>query len=311
MGTAFVFPGEHHTQLKALAELTGDFAEIQATFREASRRLDSKLWDRFQNAWPDRPEEPQVALPLAVTCGIAVWRIWREIGGPLPEMMAGQGVGEISAMIAAGALELEDGAWLAAQQGNLLAQAQGPRGGAMAEFRGVDPERLQAMSTLAAEGDPLDIVIINGPLHVIVAGTHAAVTRMVAMAEAAHARYAERLPLPLASCGPLTEAAASSLTEVIRKLPFKAPQVPVLQAAGVEVHVDPEEMRRALIDRLTATLDWGALLTYLTQFGISRVVECGPGGMLSQVPPPADGGLEIMTLADTAGLHMTLMEMEA
>lgn len=311
MGTAFVFPGEHHAQLKALAELTGDFAEIQATFRDASRRLDGQLWDRFQRAQPDQPEEPQVALPLAVTCGLAVWRIWREIGGPLPEMMVGQGVGEISAMVAAGALELEDAAWLAARQGELLAQAQGPRGGAMAEFRGVDPERLQAMATLAAEGDALDVVVVNGPLHVIVAGTYAAVTRMVAMAQAANARYAERLLLPLASCGPLTKTSAQSLAGLLQKLPFKAPQVPVLQAAGVEVHVDPEEMRRALIDRLAVTFDWSAFLTYLTQFGITRVVECGPGGMLSKVPPSADGGLEIMTLADTAGLHITLMEMEA
>ncbi|HEX7914199.1 MAG TPA: ACP S-malonyltransferase, partial [Rudaea sp.] len=124
---AFVFPGQGSQSLNMLSDLAGEFAIVEETFKEASSNAGVDLWKLSQEGPEDALNRTENTQPALLAAGVAVWRVWQQLGGAQPHVLAGHSLGEYTALVCAEALSLADGAALVAERGRLM-QAAVPAG---------------------------------------------------------------------------------------------------------------------------------------------------------------------------------------
>jgi len=135
-----------------LAELAAVHPEVKATFDEASSGAGVDLWDISQQGPLDRLNATENTQPALLAASVAVWRVWRKLGGATPAMLSGHSLGEYSALVVAGALSLHDAAALVAERGRLM-QAAVPAGtGSMAAILGGDDAQIAEVCAEVAQG---------------------------------------------------------------------------------------------------------------------------------------------------------------
>ncbi len=307
---AFVFPGQGSQSVGMLGELAKDFPSIHQTFEEASDRLNMDLWEMVQNGPAEALNQTENTQPAMLVAGIATWRVWRESGGPMPAMMAGHSLGEYSALVASGAMDLADGAWLVAERGRLMQQAAPPGSGAMAALIGLNLERVQAICELAAEQGVVAPANLNGPSQTVIAGSLDAVQRAVKMAKEAGAKIATILPVSVPCHCDLVKPAAEELGNRLQQVDLRQPQVPVLHNADIAVYSEPDDIRQSLVRQLYQPVRWVETIEYLVDHGIESIVECGPGKVLAGLTRRISRQLEQSALIDTPAIHAQLSAVE-
>ncbi|MEM7708259.1 MAG: ACP S-malonyltransferase [Pseudomonadota bacterium] len=307
---AFVFPGQGSQSVGMLSELAADFPSVKETFAEASDRLGVDLWEMTQQGPEEALNRTENTQPAMLVAGIATWRVWRENGGPLPSIMAGHSLGEYTALVASGALDLVDGAWLVAERGRLMQQAAPPGSGAMAALLGLNAERVEAVCQLAAEGEIVAPANLNGPSQTVIAGSVDAVDRAVRMAREAGAKRAAILPVSVPCHCDLVKPAAEELGKRLEQVNLRQPQVPVLQNADVAIFQEPEQIRESLVRQLYQPVRWVETIEFLVESGTTRIVECGPGKVLSGLTRRINREVTQTALIDMPSIHAELSELE-
>ena len=174
---AFVFPGQGSQRVGMLAEAATRFAVIEQTFAESSEVLGYDVWSLVQSGTQVELNLTERTQPILLTCSVALWRAWREFGGPLPEWMAGHSLGELSALVCADALDFRDAVALVRQRGMYMQSAVPVGVGAMAAVMGLDDKGVAAACREAAQGEVVESVNFNSPGQVVIAGHAAAVAR--------------------------------------------------------------------------------------------------------------------------------------
>ena len=191
-----------------------------------------------------------------------------------PALMAGHSLGEISALVAAGALEAEDGLRLVAARGSLMAQAAEETGdGGMLAVR--VRERAPVEEVAAATG--LALANDNAPDQLVLSGSTAALDEAEGLLGERKVR-AKRLPVAGAFHSPLMEPAVEPFRGLVGQVALSEPCVPVMSCVTAAPFVDT---RAQLVEALTRPVRWTAVLRALQERGITNFVETGPGRVLT------------------------------
>lgn len=295
---AFVFPGQGSQAVGMLANVAEQFPLIKATFSEASEVLGTDLWQLVQDGPVELLNRTDMTQPALLAASVALWRVWSEQGGETPAFMAGHSLGEYSALVCAGALDFKDAIKLVNKRG-LFMQAAVPAGeGAMAAIIGLDDAAIEAACEQAAQGDVVSAVNYNSPGQVVIAGQTEAVNRAMALCKKAGAKRTLPLPVSVPSHCALMKPAAEQLAVELKDITIHAPVIPVLQNVTAEVTTDPEAIKANLVQQLYRPVLWVDCVTYMTDNGIERMLECGPGKVLSGLNKRISRGLEVATVAD-------------
>lgn len=280
MTLAFVFPGQGSQSVGMLNELAVAYPQVRQTFDEASLALGLDLWQLASAGPEDQINQTEITQPAMLAAGVAVWRVWRAVGGPLPVFMAGHSLGEYSALCCAEAIAFRDAVRLVADRGRFM-QAAVPAGqGGMAAILGLEDDQVRAVCVQAAHGEVLAAVNFNSPGQVVIAGSATAVARGVDAAKAAGAKRAVILPVSVPSHCALMQPAAEHLAERLAGVPIQAPIVPVLHNCHVQAESDPEAIRAALVRQLVSPVRWVETIREMAVQGVDKLVECGPGKVL-------------------------------
>ena len=206
---AFLFPGQGSQSVGMLAALAQNHAVVQQTFDEASQVLDVDLWAMVSEGPREELDQTYNTQPAMLSAGVAVWRVWRQLRGKLPEVMAGHSLGEYTALVCAEAMAFEDAVGLVAERGRLMQQAVPPGEGSMAALLGLDDERVRALCAQAAQGDVVEAVNFNSPGQVVIAGAANAVARAMELAKGVGAKRAIPLPVSVPSHVPETPSSTA------------------------------------------------------------------------------------------------------
>ena len=311
MSVAFVFPGQGSQSVGMLAELAADFPVVGQTFAEASEALGYDLWQLVQDGPAEELNKTHITQPAMLTSGIAVWRILQEKGVANPAVVAGHSLGEYSALVAAGALGFADGVKLVAERGRLMQEAVPAGQGGMAAILGLDDASVIGVCEAAAEGDVLSAVNFNAPGQVVVAGTAAAVERVVDAAKEAGAKRALPLPVSVPSHCALMKPAAEKLAEQLAAITISAPTIPVINNADVATVSDADAIRDALVRQLYSPVRWVESVQKMAQDGVDTLVECGPGKVLVGLNKRIEKSMNAMAVLDAATLEKALTELSA
>ena len=303
---AFVFPGQGSQQVGMLRELADRYSVVRTTFDEASDALDFDLWKLTQEGSAEALNATATTQPALLTASVAIWRVWQELEGPRPVVMAGHSLGEYSAMVAAGALGFADGVRLVRLRGEYMQAAVAEGDGAMAAILGLDDDKVEAICAEAAQGDVVSAVNYNSPGQVVIAGAKAAVERAMALCSEAGAKRAIPLPVSVPSHCALMKPAAEKLAAAIEGVALKATRYPVIQNVDAEAHTDVETMKARLVEQLYSPVRWSTSVSRMADQGVTTLVECGPGKVLTGLAKRIDRRLKGVAVNDPDSLSAAL-----
>ncbi|QEY63967.1 ACP S-malonyltransferase [Metapseudomonas lalkuanensis] len=278
---AFVFPGQGSQSLGMLAEQGGQQKLVLDTFAEASEALGYDLWALTQQGPEEQLNQTDKTQPAILAASIALWRLWLAEGGARPAYVAGHSLGEYSALVAAGSLGFADAVKLVERRGQLMQQAVPAGQGGMAAILGLEDADVLAACAEAAQGEVVSAVNFNAPGQVVIAGAAAAVERAIEACKARGAKRAMPLPVSVPSHCALMKPAAERFAESVEALAWQAPQIPLVQNVSAAVVADLAELKRDLLAQLYSPVRWVESMVSLSERGVTDLVECGPGKVLS------------------------------
>ena len=283
MSLAFVFPGQGSQSVGMLAELGAAEPVVLETFAEASAVLGYDLWSLCQNGPEADLGATERTQPAMLAAGVATWRVWQQHGGPQPVAMAGHSLGEYSALVCSGALDFRVAVDLVRYRGQLMQQAVPVGQGAMAAVLGLEDADLEAACREAAQGEVVEPVNFNSPGQVVIAGHASAVARAMAAAKARGAKRAVLLPVSVPSHSSLMVGAAEKLALRLADVQLHMPNVPDVYTVDVRKHASPDGIRIALKEQLFKPVRWADTIRAMLATGITTIVECGPGKVLTSL----------------------------
>ncbi|UYB51359.1 ACP S-malonyltransferase [Xanthomonas sp. AM6] len=303
---AFVFPGQGSQSLGMLAELSELHPQLRDSFVEASDGAGVDLWALSQGGPEEMLNRTEYTQPALLAASVALWRLWLAQGGARPAQLAGHSLGEYSALVAAGALSLHDGAHLVRLRGQLMQDAAPAGVGAMAAVIGAEDALVEEVCAQAAGSQVVVPANYNSPGQVVIGGDAAAVERALALLAERGVRKTVKLAVSVPSHTPLMREAANRLAEAMRGLAWHAPQLPVVQNVDARVHDGVDAIRQALVEQLYLPVRWTGCVQALAARGATRVAECGPGKVLTGLVKRIDKSLDGRALATPADFATAL-----
>lgn len=278
---AFVFPGQGSQSLSMLAEHGAQRPLILDTFAEASEALGYDLWALTQQGPEEQLNQTDKTQPAILTASVALWRAWLAESDARPAFVAGHSLGEYSALVAASSLSLAAAVKLVEHRGQLMQQAVPAGQGGMAAILGLEDADVLAACAEAAQGEVVSAVNFNAPGQVVIAGGAAAVERAIEACKARGAKRALPLPVSVPSHCALMRPAAERFAEAVWLIDWQAPQIALVQNVSAAAVTDFEGLKRDLLAQLYSPVRWVETIVCLSAQGVTDLVECGPGKVLS------------------------------
>ena len=282
MALAAVFPGQGSQSVGMLAALADVSPLVQATFAEASDVLGYDLWQLAQQGPPELLNATERTQPAMLAAGVAVWRVWRSREGREPAMLAGHSLGEFTALVCAEALAFPDAVAVVQFRGRVMQEAMPAGQGAMAAILGLDDGDVEAACNEAAHGEVVEAVNYNSPGQLVIAGHALAVARAIEAAKARGAKRALLLPVSVPAHSSLLRPAGERLRARLAAIPLQVPRWPVY-ALGLGRHDSAEAIREQLVRQLSSPVRWTDTVRDMIAHGATRIVECGPGRVLTSL----------------------------
>ncbi len=220
--------------------------------------------------------------PAIVTTSIAALEALREAHPELPEprFAAGHSLGEYSALVAAGALTLEDAVRVVHLRGSAMQDAVAPGLGGMAAIMGGDEAAVRALCEAAAEGEVLSPANFNSPGQVVIAGHQSAVDRAVLLSKE---RSLKAIPLKVSApfhCS-LMQPAAARVKAALAEVVVSKPRFAVVANVDAQPHDEPAEIADLLVRQVDSAVLWEQSVVAMASRGVGRALELGPGKVLN------------------------------
>ncbi|HDY7935920.1 TPA: ACP S-malonyltransferase [Vibrio vulnificus] len=299
---AIVFPGQGSQAVGMLADLGEQYEIVKQTFAQASEALGYDLWALVQNGPAEDLNQTFRTQPALLASSVAIWRVWQELGLAQPENLAGHSLGEYSALVCAGVIDFQEAIKLVELRGQLMQEAVPAGTGAMFAIIGLDDEAIAKACEEAAQGEVVSPVNFNSPGQVVIAGSKDAVERAGALCKEAGAKRALPLPVSVPSHCALMKPAAEKLAVALESIEFKAPQLPVINNVDVVAETDPAKIKDALVRQLYSPVRWTESVELMSSQGVEKLLEMGPGKVLTGLTKRIVKSLEAAAVNDVASL---------
>ena len=310
MGLGVVFPGQGSQRVGMLAEAAAEFASVKDAFTEASDALGYDLWALVSDGPEEQLSLTEFTQPAILTASVALYRALNERHGISPEAGAGHSLGEYSALVAAGALSLGDGASLVSKRGAAMQKAVPVGEGAMAVVLGLEDHVVADIcSGISTSGSFVGGVNFNAPGQVVIAGATGAVDTAVAALKDAGARRAMPLPVSAPFHTPLMQPAADVMAEAFETVSWHEPSFPVVSNVDGSLQASPDAIKASLVKQISSPVLWTDCMNTLKQQGCDQFLECGPGNVLCGLSKRIDKTVPIKSIEAVASIEAGLSDL--
>jgi len=299
MKLAFVFPGQGSQSVGMMAGYD-DLPIVRETFVEASDILGQDFWTLVSNGPAEDLNMTINTQPLMLMAGVAVHRAWESLDGAKPSILAGHSLGEYTALVVSGALGFQDALSLVRYRAQIMQEAVPEGVGAMAAILGLADEVVASICQDVSQSDKpesLEPANFNSPGQVVIAGHKNAVLKGIDLAKEKGAKRAVMLPMSIPSHCRLMAAAAEKMRSQLTLIPLQTPGTPVLHNVDVRTYRDADAIRDILAQQLFSPVRWVDTIRKLAADGVTHIVECGPGNILTGLDKRIDRDLQHLSLS--------------
>ena len=276
MKKAYVFPGQG-AQFVGMGKDMYENSELaKELFEKANEVLGFRITDLMFEGTDEDLRQTKVTQPAIFLHSVILTKAYADKF--TPSMVAGHSLGEFSALVAAGALDFEDGLKLVYKRALAMQKACEAVPSTMAAVIGLADEKVEEICA------SIDGVVVpanyNCPGQLVISGSHEAIDAACEKLSEAGARRALKLPVGGAFHSPLMDPAKEELAAAIEQTTFKTPICPVYQNVSTKAETDPEVIKKNLVAQLTAPVKWTQSVQNMVADGMEQLVECGPGAVL-------------------------------
>lgn len=289
---AYIFPGQG-AQFPGMGK---DLYETKTRARqimdEANDRLGFRITDTMFTGSADELKQTKVTQPAIFIHAVATALSSDDFA---PDMVAGHSLGEFSALVANGVLNFSDGLSLVSKRAQAMQKACEQQPSTMAAILGLSDEKVEEVCASIHE----QIVVAanyNCPGQLVISGSMKGIEVACEKMKAAGAKRALPLQVGGAFHSPLMAPAREELAEAIRSTTFAKPSCPVYQNVNALPFTDLNEIRKNLIEQLTAPVRWTQSVRKMVQDGATEFIECGPGKVLQGLVSKIEPGVAVRSL---------------
>ena len=302
---AYVFPGQGSQSVGMMTGWGKHQPVVEEVFAEAADTLGYNLWKVVREGPESTLNQTEVTQPAMLCCGVASWRITQAAGLPAPHIMAGHSLGEYTALVCSGSLELASAVHLVSIRGRLMQAAVPVAEGAMAAVIGLDDEDVIEACSRVTDG-VVEAVNFNAPGQVVIAGHRHAVDKALSQAKELGAKRALPLPVSVPSHCSLMKDAARQLAAELEGVDLQMPSVPVVHNQNADVAGSIDEIRERLQMQLYQPVKWVASVQYIQRCGVGTLIECGPGKVLTGLTRRIERSMSAYPVFDEGSLDHSL-----
>ena len=307
MSYSIVFPGQGSQSIGMLGELAENFNVVKEVFQEASDALSIDLWNMCQT---DNESLNQTinTQPAMLTAGYATLSVLKKECDLKPQSYAGHSLGEYTALVAAESIKFYDAIKLVRKRAELM-QAAVPSGtGGMAAILGLsDEEVINVCLSYDGEG-VIEPVNFNSPGQVVVAGSKEAVDEICELMKEAGAKRAVPLQVSVPSHCSLMDSASDKFSAFVNETNIQLPNNSVVHNVGAVSADSVDQIKECLIDQIKKPVLWTQTISNMSNLGVERIIECGPGKVLASLTRRINKNLSANAIIDKSSLKETIKE---
>jgi len=307
MSYSIVFPGQGSQSVGMLSELAENFKVVKEVFQEASDALSIDLWNMCQtdNETLNQTVNTQ---PAMLTAGYATFSVLKGECELMPQSYSGHSLGEYTALVAAGSIEFSDTIKLVRKRAELMQDAVPAGTGGMAAILGLSDEEVINVC-LGYEGEGvIEPVNFNSPGQVVVAGSKKAVDEICELMKEAGAKRAVPLQVSVPSHCSLMNSASDKFARFINETNIQLPNISVIHNVDSLSSNNIDQIKQNLIDQIKKPVLWTQTISNMSNLGVEKIIECGPGKVLAGLTRRINKNLSTNAIIDKGSLEETIKE---
>ncbi|MDY5973517.1 ACP S-malonyltransferase [Streptococcus hyovaginalis] len=301
--TAFLFAGQGAQSLGMARDLYEHFDIVKDTFDQAGQILGYDLRQLIDED-QDKLNQTRYTQPAILTTSIAIYRLL-VTKGLEPDIVAGLSLGEYSALVASGALDFASALKLVAKRGQLMEAAAPAGSGKMVAVMNTDASLIEEACQKASELGVVSPANYNTPQQIVIGGEMTAVDKAVELLKESGVKRM----VPLQVSGPfhtaLLEQASHGLSEVLEKVTFSDFKLPLVGNTEAKI-MRKDDIKSLLARQVMEPVRFYESITAIQSFGVDRVIEVGPGKVLSGFLKKIDKNLQTIAVNDQETLEQAL-----
>jgi [acyl-carrier-protein] S-malonyltransferase len=294
---AFIFPGQGSQYVGMGKEFFENFREAREVFQEA----DDVLHLSISSLCFQGPEEAlkltENTQPAVLTASIAALRVLQAEKGVVPRLAAGHSLGEYSALVVSGAFAFADAVQIVRLRGRFMQEAVPVGEGAMAAILGMERGQVEKLCEEAAQGEVLTPANFNCAGQIVIAGHAKAVERAM---ERVKQEGKKAVPLPVSAPfhSPLMKPAGERLEKALEGIPIQDLKIPVVTNVEADINQSKERVKELLVTQVWSPVRWEESMQKITGDGIEKILEIGPGKVLSGLMKRINPKVETKNIED-------------
>jgi len=300
---AYIFPGQGSQYPGMGKDLAGKFPGAKQVFDTADEALGFSLSELCFNGTAEELQLTENTQPAILATSVAALRAMEDEGFPAPDFVAGHSLGEYSALVAAGALQLADAVRTVRARGRYMQEAVPVGTGAMAAILGLELDAVKSGCDEAAQGQVYSPANINSPGQIVIAGDTAAIDRAILILKDRGAKRALKLNVSAPFHCALMKPAQDRLAADLQQVEFDDLKVPVVTNVDAVTVDRGDQARESLVRQVSQPVRWRQSVEFLIGHGVQSFVEIGPGKVLSGLVRQIDRNLRCVNVENEESLR--------
>ena len=301
--TAFVFPGQGSQYAGMGRDVAEKYAAARRVFDDIDRALSFSISKLCFEGPEDQLKLTENTQPAILAVSAAIHAVLEELGATRRDLVAGHSLGEYSAIVSVGGLTPPDAAKIVRARGKFMQEAVPVGSGAMAALIGPTVEQAREICDEAAQGEIVSVANINAPGQIVIAGTKSAVDRAIEIAKKKGVRRALPLPVSAPFHCKLMKPAEEKLRPILDDAPIHDLWVALLSNVDASPIGTATAVRNALLRQVASPVRWVESVQRMVSMGVRRVVEVGPGNVLTGLIKRIDSSVELVNVSDVESIE--------
>ncbi|CAL4321802.1 ACP S-malonyltransferase [Buchnera aphidicola] len=279
---AMIFPGQGSQKIGALSQLSKQNIIIKDTFEEASEYLKYNLWKLINYGPFKKINQSKYAQPLILVSSIAIYRLWKKMGGCNPHISAGHSLGEYSALVCGNSINFEDAVKFIQQRGKIMENCVQNQEVCMKVISGLREKTILNLCKKYSNYNIVNIASINAKTQIVISGHKIAVEKTAQECKKIGAKLIVNIPINISSHCEIMKKISIKISQKLRKISFQTPLYTILNSIFIKKYQTKKDICDNLTKQLYHPVQWEKTVKVL-QKNTDITLEVGPREILTNL----------------------------